>query len=471
MKKFFISLVAIIALMSSCGKETAQKENSSRIEEASPEAVDMVELHFTASTDLTKAALDGLDVSFSPNDKIAIFKNGNRYQFTTTSGGSNAVFDGSISAVDLAAEGDFYALFPYSEDAAISGGTITNVNLSKYSTKTVGSFAPQQAIFVAKSSTQNLVFKSAVALLKITVPEEIEDLQEIAIFNRIESPLTGAITGTFSVTPGDGAPVVVVTSRNDASGPHTVGLNGGTFSTGTYYIPVLPSTLTQGFDMKLVFNKSGDDFNGRLAIGSAITFEAGKVYNLGTIKRQRYFVIDGFEKETVNVKSAKWTGNDAYVRANPFSAAENNSAKVLEMDMHNRSSDSATSGYLQYSIPIASSSFKIFFTSLSVKVYYDGTYGTKHEYYPRLLWNNAGTATRPAKVNGEEITDKASFDAAIQAGKWNTFTWNASQFSKTNLNSLTSLQIRFFVDWDNNGLTTGAGYGLYACIDELTFHF
>lgn len=469
MKKFFISLFAIAALLSSCGKETAQKENSPRTDIEPPQSVDMVEVHFTATTDLTKAALDGLNVSFSPGDKIAIFKNGNKYQFTTTSGGANATFGGSISAADLAAEGDFYALFPYSDGAGISEGTITGVTLSKYSTRTVGSFAPQQAIFVAKSSTQDLVFKSAVALLKVTVPEGIDDLADIAVFNRI-SDLTGAITGTFNVTPGDAAPVVVVTAGN--GDPHTAGLNGGTFLAGTYYIPVLPSTLTQGFDMKLEFKKSGDAFNGRLAIGSTITFEAGKVYNLGTIKRQRYFVIDGFEKETVNVKSAKWTGNDAYVRANPFSAAENNSAKVLEMDMHQRASSSPTSGYLQYTIPIASTSFKQNFSSLSVKVYYDGTYGTKHNYYPHLLWNKSGTATLPAKVNDADITDKDSFDAAMQAGKWNTFTWNASQFgSNTSLNSLTSLQIRFFVDWDNNGLTTGAGYGLYACIDELTFHF
>lgn len=468
MKKFFISLFAIAALLSSCGKETAQKENSPRTDIETPQLADMVEVHFTATTDLTKAALDGLNVSFSPGDKIAIFKNGNKYQFTTTSGGANATFGGSISAEDLAAEGDFYALFPYSDGAGISEGTITGVTLSKYSTRTVGSFAPQQAIFVAKSSTQDLVFMSAVALLKVTVPEGIDDLADIAVFNRI-SGLTGAITGTFNVTPGDDAPVVVVTAGN--GDPHTAGLNGGTFQAGTYYIPVLPSTLTQGFDMRLVFNKSGDAFNGRLAIGSEITFEAGKVYNLGTIKRQRYFVIDGFEKETVGVKSTKWTGNDAYVRANPFSVAENNSAKVLEMDMHQRALGSSTSGYLQYTIPIASTSFKQYFSSLSVKVYYDGTYGTKHDYCPHLLWNKSGTATRPAKVNDADITDDESFYAAMRDGKWNTFTWNASQFDSTNLTSLTSLQIRFFVDWDNNSLTTGQGYGLYACIDELTFHF
>jgi hypothetical protein len=468
MKKFF-ALLAIAAVAFSCSEELSVEVTSEN------EGINLVPVTFTATADMTKAVLDGLDVSFSAGDKIAIFKNGNKYQFTTAAGGANATFEGSIDAADIEAAGDYYALFPYSDAAGIDGGTITGVTLAKYSTATRGSFAPQQAIFVAKSSTTALTFKSAVALLKITVPDGITDLKEIAIFNRqnTSAPFTGAITGVFNVTPGEGYPSVEVTGKH--GDPHTAGLNpsGSVFSSGDYYIPVLPSTLTKGFDMKLVFNDPSDSFTGRLAIGSELTFAAGKVYNLGAIRRQRFFVMDGFENETPDVKSSKWTGNDVYVRTNPYSAPEygdNSSSKVLEMDMHTRGGSSATSGYLQYTIPISSTSFMGFFKSVSIKVYYGDTYG-KDDYYPRLKWNKDGTATLPAEVNGSEIADKDSFDAAIQKNKWNTFTWNASQWAgKSNLSTLTSVEIRFFVDWSNGSLTTGAGYSLYCCIDDLTFN-
>lgn len=426
----------------------------------------MVELSFTASTESTKALLDPdnhKSVSFSANDKIAIFKNGNKYEFTTEEGGSEAVFTGGITKGDLDAEGDFYALFPYSNDATISEGTITNVKLEKYSKATAGTFASQQAIFVAKSSTTTLAFKSAVALLKITVPDGITDLGQLSIYNRAANN----ITGIFSVTPHENErPSVSVTS-----GYNTAGLNpnDGVISPGFYYIPVLPSTLTSGFDMKLSFNDPDDKFDGRAATGANLTFVAGKIYNLGAIRREKFLVIDSFENESISGSaSTTWTGNYATVVSNPFKTTENNSNKVLLMDMHNRSSDSGTSGFLDYTIPI--SGIKSSFGSLSVKVYYDGEHGEQHNYYPRLRWNNSGDGKWPDQIDGNSISDKDSFDNAMTFGKWHTLTWTASKFSKDDLSSLISLRIRFFVDENDNNLTTGKGYGLYVCIDELTFY-
>ena len=72
--------------------------------------------------------------------------------------------------------------------------------------------------------------------------------------------------------------------------------------------------------MKLQFGNP-KVFDGRIATGSNLTFVAGKVYNLGTIRRENFFVMDGFENETVDIKSTKWTGNDAFVRANPYKDA------------------------------------------------------------------------------------------------------------------------------------------------------
>lgn len=455
MKRIITSL-ALIATVLSC----TQKEPVENVK-VQPDDTNLVPVTFTAKADMTKAALvNEVDVVFSAGDKIAVFKNGNRYEFVTEAGGANAVFTGSIASIDLSADGDFYALYPYSE-ATIDNGTITGVTLSKYSTATAGSFYSKQAIFVAKSSTSELVFKSAVALLKLTVPEEVTDLKEIAIFNRQSSDLGGSITGIFNVTPGDGSPVVEVTAAHSTTEPHTAGLNAsGVINPGTYYIPVLPSTLTSGFDMKLSFS----DFNGRAAIGKSLTFEAGKIYSLGTIKRDRFFVYSGFESETINVKSTTWTGNDVFVRSNPFVGSGNTSSKVLEMDMRTRSESSATSGYLDHTLTISSSAFKQFFTAISVKVYFG-----EDKYYPHFQWNKTGSEYKPAMIDGVPVSSKDEFDAAMTPNTWHTLTWTASQFEKSNLSSLTSMKIRYFVDWNKNSLKRADGYQLYACIDDVTF--
>ena len=459
-------------MLCACNKETETGTPEEIKVENSEEAVNLVEVSFTATSDFTKTVLNAdRSVSFSANDRISVFANGNNYEFTTTAGGDEATFTGSMSDADAAASA-FYALFPYSASATIEGEEIQNIVLAKTSNAVVNGYAPQQAVFVAKTTGSSFVFKPVCALLKITVPDGVDDLKEVDVFNR-QSELAGALTGTFKVDMSGASPAVTVTATS--ADPHTVIINtGSSFSPGVYYIPVLPAHLAKGVDMKMTFSGS---YVARVATGAEITLESGLVYNLGTIKKSKEHVYSSFENGFS--VSGEYYGNDGIsIINNPLQNGNNPSAKVMRLDMHNRSAGSSTSGFISFDISDikfpASNADKTFIKclkTLKIKMYWGEINNSDPDlrYYPRMLWNKSGTAYRPARLNGVTITDQASFDAAYRANDWNELEWDYDQFGKTSFYDLTGVQIRNFVNWDNGGLTTGAGYNLIVHWDDVAF--
>ena len=444
MKKYMI-ILAVLATALSCAKE-ASIEN-----DAQKGSAKLVPMTFTVSCD-TKAVLnnDGLSVSFSAGDEIAIFANGNKHKFTTLEGGATAVFTGTGEVADT-----YYALFPYSEDAGISEGTITGVNLGTSNTVTQpGSFAPKHAIFVAKSDDFTLEFKSVVALLKLTVPESVTDLKDVAVFNRTLTPLTdAAISGTFNVTPGDGAPTVVVTERNgDAETPHTSGIvapSESYLASGDYYIPVLPATLTKGLDMKLTYS----DFIGRSANGTAFTLAAGSVYNLGTVKKINGHVYNSFEGGVLNETITGGNTSSCSVVDNPLKNGNNSSNKVMKLDMTTRSEGSGTSGVIKIN-PINTTRFpqtffRTFFTKIQIKFYAAGDvycpYGTID-----ADQGKGYSEIRPSRINGVTFSSEDEYINAFKTDDWNILEWDYSSIGVDNNSkkqNMVNFQFRLFVNY------------------------
>ena len=453
--------------------ETASNETDEQIIEVVPE-VKMVKLTFTASSDFTKTVLNpDRSVSFSPGDIISVFANGTNYPFTTEDGGDIATFSGEMAEEDISAS-TFYALFPYSASATIEGEVIQNVTLAKTSSPVANGYAPQQAIFVAKSSDKSFTFKPVCALLKITVPSGMTDLKAVDVFNR-QSGLDGSLTGTFDVDMSGADPGVTVTA--DPYDPHTVTLQAAsTYSPGVYYIPVLPAHLTYGIDLKMTYSGS---YVGRTATGVVMTLEAGNVYNLGVLKKTKEFIYSSFENGFAY--SGEYNGNDGIsIIDNPLQNSNNTSPKVLRLDMHTRSANSSISGYIDFSIsdtkfPISNSdrTFRKFFKTFKIKMYW-GEINSENadlRYYPQLYWDkNSSLKAHPARLNGATITDQASFDAAYRANDWNELEWDYSQFTdKNNWGWLSSVRIRNFVNWSDNGLKTGDGYNLIVHWDDVAF--
>ena len=482
MKKILYLIAISSILLSACEKFAREDSVIADQPEQTVEdnKANLVEVSFTASSDLTKVAMDEYrNVAFSAGDRISIFANGNNYEFTTTEGGSVATFTGSMDAADVDAA-TFYALFPYSSSATIDEGVIKDVVLAKTSSPVAGGFASQQAVFVAKTTDNTLEFNSVCALLKITVPSGMTDLKTVDVFNRA-SELNGSLTGTFDVDMTSSEPAVTVTA--DTSSPHTVTLNSASYyEPGVYYIPVLPAYLSKGVDLKMTYS---GNYIGRAASGAEITLEAGKVYNLGVLRKTKEYIYSSFENGFSYAN--EYFGNDGIsVIDNPMVNAYNPSSKVMRLDMHTRSADSPTSGYIDFNIneikfPISNGdrSFRKFFKTFRIKMYWGeiNSGNANLKYYPKMYWGTgagvSGLKQHPARLNGTAISTKDEFDAAFRANDWNELEWDYDQFedgsAKTSWGWLESVRIRNFVNWDDGGLKTGDGYNLIVHWDDVAF--
>ncbi len=446
MKKLFVILATLAAVMS-CTKEAFVETNPVKAD------AELVPMSFTVSCE-TKAVLnEDLSVSFVPGDRISVFANGTNYEFTTEAGGASAIFSG------LAPEADtYYALYPYMEDATIEDGVIKNAKIGSGSAGTgTGSFNSQRAVAVAVTTDKSLNFKHVTALLKLTVPAEVEDLKEVIFFNRENGSgnLAGALTGTFDITPSaSGEPVVNVTEPAFQTG--LVGPYGSedAIPAGDYYIPVLPAQLTakKGIDIKMTFM---DNFVGRAFNGHGIKLERAKVYNLGIVKKTDSFIYDSFESGAA-ISGDDYTGNTnaLVVIENPVKTDANNSAYVLKNDMS--ASTSGTSGYIQ--VKTAGTNGYTMFPN-AVRPNYNRVrilmYLGTNEYYPRAR-RGSNPAARPAFLNGVAIDDnKETWEAAVKKNDWNVMEWNATQIDAgwTHFQNLQTLEFRPFVKWDGSNVS------------------
>lgn len=429
MRKYFIASAAILMALVSCTKENGSVQNE----------VKLVDMSFTAHAAAEFKTLldeDDMSVSFKAGESIAVIADGQVCKFTTEEGGKSAVFTGSAPEASV-----YYAVSPYSvaENATVTDGKIAGVVLAQGSAWCpTGTYADSKSIAVASSSDEKTFeFKNICALLKITVPEEVTNLKEMTFFARNGE----AFAGTLTVNPED-ASFAVTDKKTQTGASYT---DNAAFAPGTYYIPILPCTCAKGFDVKCTYmdNHVTRGFN-----GNSITIARNKVINLGTVKDSKVFCYENFEAGTL---PSSWGGNTnaLSVVENPVKTSANNSNYVLMDDMHTTSG--STSGYMQlnsFDAKLYPTAVRSQYKIAQIKVYLGA-----NKYYPRLLWNKGGDAKLPNRINGVTVSDQASWDAAVETDDWNVLEWDASQFGKSNLGDLSSVQFRMYVNWNNGGLT------------------
>ena len=269
MKKYIFIAVAGILALSACSK-IDDTQNAPR------------QMTFTAGYNegaQTRATMDfsTKKVSFDANDEISILsaKNTNT-MFTTSAGGASATFSGT--ATD---DSKFYAVYPYTAGLTLSGDVISgiviptsqwNSNWNRYDIGYSG-WDPKAPIAYATTTGSSLTFHNACAILKVT----ITGYGSYAAFTISASE---ALAGTFSLdtstgtlTPTSGSTTVTVGDPGYIySGFCTEGGNK------TAYIAIAPGTYTN-FKLHL-YNEDGDDKP--ITKSGSVTFEAGKIYDLGT---------------------------------------------------------------------------------------------------------------------------------------------------------------------------------------------
>ena len=226
----------------------------------------------------TRASLNGSTkkVSFDANDEISILsaKNTNT-KFTTSAGGASAAFTGTATA-----DSKFYAVYPYTSGLTLSGDVISGVviptnqwNSGWNSKNNYSGWDPKAPIAYSTTTGSSLTFHNACAILKVTFPEA-------TTYGRFTISANEPLAGTFSLdtstgtlTPTSGSTTVTVGNPSDIySGICT------DFSGKTVYVAIAPGTYT-GFNLH-IYNEY-DEEKSKTKSGS-VTFEAGKIYDLGS---------------------------------------------------------------------------------------------------------------------------------------------------------------------------------------------
>lgn len=257
MKKYIFMAVAGMLALSSCSNDDNDVQNTQNAPR---------QMTFTAGFGdgaTTRASLyDNMKkVKFDAGDQISILSaNNTNTKFTTTAGGASATFTGT--ATD---DSEFYAIYPYTGGLGLSGTTISDVVIPTEQTNAATSdcgWDPRAPIAYATTTGTSLQFRNACALLKIT-----NDRGQAMV---IEVGCDQALTGTFSLNTSNGTLSGTTTqcAANVASVPDDK----------TIYIAIAPGEKTNFTADWIGLNYSGYAVKQK---SSPVTFEAGKIYNLG----------------------------------------------------------------------------------------------------------------------------------------------------------------------------------------------
>ena len=254
MKKYIFMAVAGMLALSSCSNDDNDQttQNAPR------------QMTFTAGFGdeaQTRAALDDKKVRFEAGDRISILsaKNTNT-DFTTTEDGASVTFTGTATA-----DSKFYAVYPYTDGLTLdpSTGIISGVTIPAVQTITsTRDWDPSAPIAYATTEGTSLQFHNACALLKIT-----NDRGQATIVVGCQD----ALTGTFSLDTSSGTLTLsgTVTKANMQSAVLQVPYDK------TIYIAIAPGMKT-GFMARWY-----DGSNAYQKSKTSVTFEAGKIYDLG----------------------------------------------------------------------------------------------------------------------------------------------------------------------------------------------
>ena len=248
MKKYIFMAVAGMLALSSCSNDDNEQtaQNAPR------------QMTFTAGFGdgaQTRATLSDKSVSFDAHDAISILsaKNTNT-RFNTTAGGASATFTGPATA-----DSKFYAVYPYTGGLTLdpSTGIISGVTIPYYQPSSPCGWYPAAPIAYATTEDTSLQFKNACALLKIN--NDRGDATEIQV------SCNENLTGTFSLDTSDGTL---------SGGTEPFASAGSVPNKTKIYIAIAPGTKTDFYAYW-----EGEGCAG--GYKSSVTFEAGKIYDLG----------------------------------------------------------------------------------------------------------------------------------------------------------------------------------------------
>lgn len=274
MKKYIYIIIAVASIFALSGCSNINDNQNT-----------LQEMTFTAGFGdgvQTRATLDfsTKKVSFDAPDYIRIISASNQKsktkKFTTNSGGASATFTGTAISGDPV----YYAIYPYNSYDSwleLDGATIKYVHLSNDQSAAAEAAAAAEsgcgwdknaAIAYARADGSSLKFKHACALLKIT--NDDPNYVGPAVDFRIQASKN--IAGTFNLNTESGE----LTSQSSSLDNNEI-IVGLVPYNKTVYIAIPACTL----DWFKVLYGAGSIWQYKQK--SSVTFEAGKIYDLGKV--------------------------------------------------------------------------------------------------------------------------------------------------------------------------------------------
>ena len=275
MKKYIQSMMAFAAIVSfaSCSSE----DNNTTIANESATKV----MTFTATQEgneaSTRAILSGTNIHWESKDKISLLYSSENKQFTLTDGAGST--SGKFSG-ESGQSTSYTAVYPYQENASLSGNDVTNVTLPATQTATANSFDKEAALMMAKSDNTTLEFKNVVGYVKVK-PRFACSKIELEAAEGSSDILAGK--GTLNWNGGN--PKINITEETSK----TITLNGSIAKDNSYYIVVPTGTLNRMW--KITFTADDGKKYTRYC-SKPLTIERNKIINLGNFATDSPFWAD-----------------------------------------------------------------------------------------------------------------------------------------------------------------------------------
>ena len=220
------------------------------------------------------AAVDVTINTFAANDGISILSDKNtNTKFTTSAGGASATFSGT--ATD---DSKFYAVYPYTDGLTLSGDVITGVVIPSdqwndkwgNNTSDESSWDPKAPIAYATTEGSSLQFHNLCAILIINPYWGGDGWITISADQNLAGTFSlDTSTGTLTAIAGSKS-VTIGSSSDDMK--HVMGM-------GEYmYIAIAPGSYTN------FMVRTDEDYGGAEKTKASVTFEAGKIYDLGKVR-------------------------------------------------------------------------------------------------------------------------------------------------------------------------------------------
>ena len=307
MKKYILSAAVAALSMISCQKELADPTQPDQ----APVAGELVEMTFSASveTDDTKTyidAADGFKAFWEASDKIAVYADAQKTEqpFAVTEGSASGTFAYFRGTAPEGASA-YYAVYPAAAAGECADGKV-NVTIPAVQTLSGHTTASGALVSVAKAEGDALAFKNVCALMKVKVAAD--DITEIVLQGKNDE----LIAGTVKVDAATGVLSEVV----EGSKMITFKPEGETFAQGDYYIALLPTAFTKGFD--LVLSRAADSKRSIKETTKQLTIARSAGKNLGTVTSGYAYewvnvIMNAAELTAFNAVSAATTNADVWV--------------------------------------------------------------------------------------------------------------------------------------------------------------